>query len=377
MEKELMQLVEGNREENRIQEARDWKERGGKVIGLLCSYVPEEVIYAAGMLPWRVTGTWRENVPLALAYRPVNSCPYCTHVLESLLSGELDFLDGVVATSRDQDLVRLLDVWKSLGRTPLTVYMYLPHHDSRLGSQQFAKEIRKLMTLLGEFSGREVSAESLHKAIAVHNKTRRLLREVYELRKKEKPPLSGAETLGITTSAMVMPKEDFNKKLEALLPYLEKRTAPVRQFRPRLLVSGDLLDHPGYLTMIEDLGCLIAMDDLDVGSRYFWQEVEPDSIDPIQALANRYLYRPAGPHLYSWPKQLAQVIHWVKDFDITGVIELVLIYSQVRQIRAPFFKRKLDEAGIPNISLTRDYHLSNIGQLQTRVQAFLEMVEKI
>lgn len=376
MESELMKLVEGNNEANRYQWAKKWKERGGKVIGLLCSYIPEEVIYAAGMLPWRVTGSWNQNVSLALAYRKTNSCPYCTHVLESVLSGELDFLDGVIASSRDQDLVRLLDVWKSLNKTPLPFYMFLPHESSMLACQQFGKEIRKLMGALEDFGGNRIGNGLLKKSIFVHNKTRNLLTQVYRLRRKEEPSLSGAETLGITTSAMVMPKEDFNRRLEGLMPYLQDRKAPVKKFRPRLLVSGDLLDNPAYLRIIEELGCVIAMDDLDSGSRYFWKEVELDLSDPVQALARRYLQRPAGPHMFDWESQAGQVIQWVRDFNIDGVIELVLIYSQPRQIRVPFFRGKLNQAGIPNISLTRDYHLSSVGQLSTRVQAFLEMLER-
>jgi benzoyl-CoA reductase subunit C len=375
MENELKELVQANSEANRATWAREWKQGGGKVIGTLCSYVPEEVIQAAGMLPWRVSGTWRENVPRALAYRPVNSCPYCTHVLETVLSGELDFLDGVITTSRDQDVIRLVDVWRSLGKTMLTAYMYLPHHDSRLARQQFAREIRKLARSLEEFSRVSITEESLSQAIAENIKTRRLLTRVYELRKRPVPPLSGAETLGIVTANTIMPKDRFNKKLEAILPYLEKRQAPVKRTRPRLLVSGDLLDNTAYLDLIEGLGCVICMDDLDTGSRYFWGEVKPFQNDLFEALSNGYLDRPAGPHMYSWQKQLAQVIQWVRDFDVDGVIELVLISSQSRQMRKPFFRDTLQKAGIRNISLTREYHLANVGQLSTRVQAFLEMVQ--
>ncbi|NLE94231.1 MAG: hypothetical protein GX600_00925, partial [Dehalococcoidia bacterium] len=95
MENRLQRLLEGNNEAHRVEWAREWKARGGRVIGVMSSYVPEEVIWAAGMLPWRITGTWKENINLASVYRSRSTCSYCSHALESFLAGELDFLDGV------------------------------------------------------------------------------------------------------------------------------------------------------------------------------------------------------------------------------------------------------------------------------------------
>src|SRR5512143_3343867 len=114
MEDKLNSLVEGNSEANRNKWAMEWKKQGKKVIGIMSADVPEEVVSAAGMLPWRITGTWRENISNASVYRSQNSCSYCNHVLESLLSGELGFLDGIITTDLDQDLLRLGDVLLTL-----------------------------------------------------------------------------------------------------------------------------------------------------------------------------------------------------------------------------------------------------------------------
>ncbi len=129
MEDRLVNLIDGNSEINRKKWAVEWKKQGKKVIGVLCSYVPEEVIHAAGMLPWRVTGTWQPDVSRALSHRPIRARLYHAHVLESLLSGELDFLDGVVATDREQELVRLWDMWTHLRKMPFAHIMHIPHQE--------------------------------------------------------------------------------------------------------------------------------------------------------------------------------------------------------------------------------------------------------
>src|SRR4030042_4430528 len=105
MENKLKNLMSAGNRENRVRWAHQWQGQGKKVIGGLDSLVPEEVIYAAGMLPWRIQGTWQEDVSLAMVYRMPQSCDFLSHVLESLLEGELDLLAGMGLSNRDDDLV--------------------------------------------------------------------------------------------------------------------------------------------------------------------------------------------------------------------------------------------------------------------------------
>ncbi len=377
MEERLKTLVHGNSETSRARWALEAKRQGRKVIGVSsCSYVPEEVVSAAGMLPWRITGTWKPETPHASFYRPINSCLYCTHALESLLSGELDFLDGVVLTTRDFEMVRLLDAWKDSGKTPFTYIIHIPHQETERGDRYCAQEITKLMGALEEFGGVKITKDRLRHEIDVYNQWRDLALKMYELRKREVPPISGAEALGIITTAGIMPKEDFNRELKGLLPYLGKKvTSSPSATRPRLLVSSDMLDNPAYLEAVEETGCLVAMDDLSTGSRYFWNKVDSNLDDPVLALGKHYTRGIRSPRsTSSWKEQAQQVVQWVKDYHINGVLELIQQYDWLRALRAPSFKRTLEEAGIPYSSFERTYHLSNVGQLKTRVGAFLEMI---
>lgn len=381
MESYLRRLLTIGEEANRTQFPAQWKAAGKKVVGLLCSHVPEEIIHAAGMLPWRIMGTQRPSTPNADIYRPSHTCLYCNHVLESLLLGELDCLDAVVATTWDQDLVRLWDVWKYLGKTPFTFIIHLPRGNSEIHRKQFAKEVSKFSNFIADLAGQEITVEALNHSIAVYNRLRGLLHRVYNLRKSETPPLSGAEVLGITTAALLMPKEEVIGALETLLPFLENRTNALGSNQPRLLVSSDRLHNAGYLKAIEETGCLVAMDDLDTGSRYFWKLLDLDmdrahSLEEmLHALALHYHAQPASPCMMDWEGQVVQIAEWVKDFNIQGVLELRLKYSRPREMRANFFQQKLTSMGIPVASFEREYHLANTGQLKTRGGAFVEMLQ--
>jgi benzoyl-CoA reductase subunit C len=375
MEDKLKRLMSAGNKENRTKWAHEWQGQGKKVIGVLDSLVPEEVIYAAGMLPWRIQGTWQADVSRAMIYRLPQGITFLNHVMQSLLEGELDFLDGMVCSNRDEDFVRFRDYWEHLSKTRLIYLVEVPAIDSELTRRRFISKIREFIGVIEKFGKVKISDSSLRDAIAVYDKGYTLLRKLYELRKKEVPPISGGEALAIVNAAMVMPRDEFNKELEALLPYLETRKANVKHTRPRLLLSSDLLDNPAYIDLVEKAGCLVAMDDLDNGSRYFWEKVDGGSKDPAVALAVRYL-KNRSPRMFDWHGQAEQLVQLTKEFDIDGVLELPDTYDYVRGYRRPFLEGWLKEAGISSMSFERDYHLSNVGQLSTRIGAFLEILGK-
>jgi benzoyl-CoA reductase/2-hydroxyglutaryl-CoA dehydratase subunit BcrC/BadD/HgdB len=373
MEEKLKGLISASSQANRVKQARSWQEQGKKVIGVLDVLVPEEIIYAAGMLPWRIHGTWKEDVSLASMYRLPQTCCFLTHILQSVLEGELDFLDGMAGSNRDEDFLHLRDYWLLLAKTPFIRILDVPIIEKEAACRRFGGKIRELTAALAEFGNVEVDDDSLRKAIAVYDKSRALLRQAYELRKKEIPPLTGGEYLGLTMAAAVMPRDEFNKSLEELLPYLEKRQPAVGRTRPRVLLSSDLLDNPGYIDMVEGVGCLVAMDDMDTGSRYFWEKVGDVGEDPAYTLAKRYLKNRLA-RMVDWESQAELLVGWVKEFKIDGVLDLPDMYDYPREFRRRYIEGKLKEAGIPWVSFERDYHLANAGQLKTRIGAFLEML---
>jgi len=366
MEDKFKQLVSAGDPKNRTRWAREWQKQGKKVIGVLDSLVPEEVIYAAGMLPWRIQGSWHEDVSRAMTYRHPQGNTFLNHVLESFLAGELDFLDAMVCSNRDEDFRRFRDYWEWLDKKHPAYIIEVPTKDTEKTRQRFTTKIRDFIGFLEEMGKVKLDNNTLRKAIAIYDNGYSLLRKIHELRKKEVPPLSGSEALGITTAAMVMPRDEFNKELEELLPYLVQRKAEVSHPRPRVLLSSDMLDNPAYVELVEQAGCLVAMDDLDNGSRY--------SQEPAYDLARRYIQN-GSPRMFDWRGQIGQIVKWVREYNIDGVLELVDMFDYPRSFRRPYLEKWLKEEGIPSMSFDRDYCLANVGQLKTRIGAFLEILQ--
>ncbi len=173
---------------------------------------------------------------------------------------------------------------------------------------------------------------------------------------------------------MIMDKEEFCRELEELMPYLQKRQAPLSATAPRLLVSSDMLDNPAYIELVEQAGCVVAMDDLDTGSRYFGIAVDTN-MNPLHAVAKRYLQLTL-PRMMQWDSQFSEITEWLKDYAIDGVVELPQTYDYPRLYRSPLLARHCKTLGVPSIALKREYHLANVEQLRTRVGAFIEMIER-
>jgi len=222
------------------------------------------------------------------------------------------------------------------------------------------------------------SNDSLREAIELHDRMRKLLRQLYEWRKREVPPVSGAEALGIVMAAFFMPKELFVAELESLMDYLEQRKTTLEKLHPRLLVSSSHMHLMDYLDLVEGEGALIAMDDIDSGSGYVWDSIEDGGAasNPLYALAKRQVNNMVATPKWFWHEHVDQVIEWIKEYKIDGVLQLPHLGDATRLCVTPTLLERLKESDIPAMSFTREYHVANVGQLKTRVSAFLETVKR-
>lgn len=374
MEQRFQALINNSREEEQIKLALEQKKQGKKVVGIISSYVPEEVLSAFGLIPWRIFATQATDITLAGAYRPRNSNEYCTRVLESVLRGKLDFLDGIILSDIDHELLRLWDVLTHLKKFPLCYIMHAPFHDEEVAVRFMENEINKLIAVLRNFTGTDINEEKLQDSIDTCNRMRVLLSKVYDLRKPEKPALSGAEALGLTMAAQLMPKNEFNPELEAILPFLSSRQANGKANRPRLLVSADYLYDLRYLNLVEEYG-YIAMDDTDAGSHYIKGLVDTTLQEPVYSLAKRYLSRHGGPANITWNRQIQQLKSWVHEYKIDGIISLPLQWDYHPMYRMPILTKELEKANIRHMSFEREFLLTNTEQFRTRVETFAEILQ--
>jgi benzoyl-CoA reductase subunit C len=356
---------------NRYKNAQAEKDKGRKIIGWTCNYIPEEIIYAAGMLPWRLLGG-KESYAAADTYLYTSCCSFVKSCLADGLANNLDFLDGYVTSNTCDFIRRLYDVWSEylVDKTPFVRMLSVPFKKTEAALDLYNNEIVKFKQDVETFFDIKITDESLRDAIELYNETRVLLNKLYSIRKKDPVLISGADVMDVVAAAMVSDRKEYNKLLKEFLATIEDREASYSG-RIRLMILGSALGDSEYIKMIEDLGGLVVIDDLCMGRRYFWGLVE-DLEDPLEALARRYLLNAYCPRMAPYSDRVKLLEELSEEFKIDGVIYETIKFCEAHGVRFPLYETVFKKLDKPVLKLDREHTLSGTGQMKTRIEAFFE-----
>jgi benzoyl-CoA reductase subunit C len=357
---------------------QEWKKQGKKVIGYLCTYIPEEIIYAAGILPIRITGDSRElELEEANAYLYIYTCSFVRSCLQLALKKQYDFLDGFVGCSTCDPVRRLADVWEKYLTIPFFHVLTIPRKSSPGAHRLYQHQVERFKQRLEEFSGQKISGNALRSAVEIYNKNRQLLSQLYELRKSDQPPLSGAEVLEVVNAGFRTNKEAHNLLLEKLLDEISTKSRKIKSGL-RLMLSGSILNNPEFIETIESLGGVVVVDELCTGMRYFTDPVDHSATDYhlLEAISKRYLSHFPCARMVPLEDRFQRVINLIREYRVKGVITQIIRYCAPYAKDQILLKERLEHEGIPMLILDVEYGMGGIGPIRTRVQAFLEMLSK-
>jgi len=356
-------------------EVLSWKENGGPIIGLQCSGIPEEIIHAAGILPMRVRASNLPNTKNADAHLHRINCSYTRSVLEALLTGQLDFLDGLVTANTCDHHFRLVSEIED--KSPLKFFHYfrMNHTLGPGGKEWLLQEMNKLAEQLEGAFNVSISEDNLRETISIYNQTRGLMNRINDLRKKEPPLLTGMEFMNIVLTGMSIPRKMFNQKLEALLPELEKRERS-DHLLPRLLMIGGACDSPDFIDFIESRGAHIVADGLCFGLRHYMGLIDEKAENPLEAIADRYLTLLPCPAMIDGLEHSYEILKTIiEESKVQGIVSARLKFcDHFAGGRKLLADRLRQDQSIPVIELEREYNTTKSGQLSTRIQAFLELL---
>lgn len=355
---------------------KEWKRAGKLVLGWNCRYLPEEVIWAAGILPVRITGGFKElNLDDANSYLGMSSCSFVRSCMEGVLAGGWDFLDGFVCAATCDNWRRWADYWQGYfdRHFPLLQLVSVPVKTGERAQRFYVSEIREMMERLESTFGLKITNDALWEAIRLYNKTRDLLRQVYELRKADRSPLSGAQTMEVMNAGLRMPKNAFNDLLQELLTQA-RNAEPVHDGEIRLMVSGSPLNNPDFIKGIEDQGALVVADDLCMGIPYWTGLVDTKANDPLEAICVRYLNAYPCGRMVPADRRLKRMVDLVKEYRVDGIVSRHIRNCPQYAFDPVHLDRTFPPMGVPVLHLDVEYGTSGTGQVTTRAQAFVEML---
>lgn len=359
--------------EHRHEYARDWKQRtGGKVIGTFCTYVPEEILVAANILPVRILGS-HEPQDVTEPHIFGMFCPFCRDALAQGLKGRFNYLNGVVLAHSCIHFRQTFNSWRIHLPVDFSYYIPMPNTVQTPHNRAYHKsEVEKFKDAVEKYIGRPITEQNLDRGIEVLNRNRRLLRKVYEYRKLDDPPLTGEEAMYVAVTSQFIDKEEHSDALEAVLKQLPNRKLS-REPGIRLMAVGSENDDAEFFRMVEAVGGTVVIDEQCAGSRYFWNESVPNG-DGLAVIANRYLDRPPCPVKdYPSHSRFQHVLNLAKDYRAQGAIIMQEKFCDPHEGDNPRLKKYLEENGIPTLSLEFD-STNPLGPFRIRVEAFLETI---
>ena len=365
-------------EDVRFSGVRQWKDRrpGAMTIAYFPVYAPVELIHAAGMLPVCVSGAGdRIDIQHADARFGSFICSIVKTTLEMGLTGHLDCMDGFLFSTICDSARNLCFVMKRNFPQMYVDFVHLPQNPSSPATATFlAEEYRRILVELERLGGRKVTDDDIRGSIALYNRQRALLRDLYELRAREPHLVHAWESYLLTRTGGLMPVEEHIAILEEALPALRARDAKKRD-SIRIVVEGSFCEQPPLtlIKMIEEAGCYIVGDDFNIGQSWFESDVPSDG-DPILSLASSYLDR----SVYSSVRHDLRKPRWhelvakAKRTQADAVLFLIAKFCEPAYFDYVPYKQEIEKAGIPHLQLEFEEKLFTFDRVRTEVETFVE-----
>ena len=350
-----------------------WRAGGGKVLGHFQVYFPEELAHAAGMLPVKVRGG-PVDIRQADSHFGSYLCSILRSSLELALSGALP-LDMFVTHPICDAARNLAGVWARNLEYPAEI-LYLPQNaNSAFAATYLRGEYERLLRVIEQVAGRTVRDEELRRSIAIYNENRRLLRELYAI-KRDTPWLLGAdEAYCLMAVGGVIRREEHNAMLAPLIPRVRARSARP-QDRMRIVFEGGFCEQPPLeLLTAMSQACYVVDDDLLIGLRWITEDVPLDA-DPLASLARAYLeqssYSPVQHDLRK-PKE-RMLLERIRASSAEAAIIAAAKMCEPGLDEQAAYGKALEEAQIPFFVTEFEERMTSYDQLQIQLETFVENV---
>lgn len=377
--------------ENLLQEANNELcqqavKEGKLALGYTCYHMPEVLLNLDNCFSVRMSAPRTGSMDIATYYLSNFLCGYCKALLERGIEGGYNFLSAILAGETCSEMNRSMEHFEILKLIPndkfFVNFIDMPFKTSEHCLESYINQLKiKVLQPLHEVYGVDVSADSMRKAVELHNEVCRLITEIGEFRKEDNPRITGYEFHILNLVTYCCPKYLIVDKLRETLEEIKTREPDAKKkFRARVVVVGSEMDDPGFTKLIEESGALVVADRYCFGSLPGREEIVlKDDEDPLYTICKHYMATSQCPRYMEQSKVAGRkqfVADLAKKYNAEGVI-----YEQIKFCEYWGYERALashimtDEYGLPAIAIDRQYTASASGQLRTRVQAFVESLE--
>lgn len=338
-------------------------------------YFPEEIAHAAGLLPVSILGGGnRLELKHADARMGSFVCSICRSTAELGLNGSLQSLTGFVTHPICDAAKHLAGIWGRNFPEQLSQILYLPQNVNSPGAVRYiAAELQRLRAELERRTGRSADDAAIRRSIGIYNRNRKLLREIYALRRDEPWKLSCTESYLLTRARTRMPCEDHSALLERALTAARRRNHPA-QDKPRVVFVGGFCEQPP-LEMLEaiDGNCYVVDDDLLIGLRWNTEDV-PETGDPIWALAESFVERSAASPVQHDERKSKEgyLLEMIRNSRADAAVLTAAKFCEPGLDEQIAWSKHLDQANIQYLVLEFEEKMTSFEQMAMQLETFAE-----
>jgi len=362
--------------------ARRWKgEDSSRVlVGYMPVYFPREIVHAAGGLAVGILGAGdKKQVIKGDAYYQSYICRLPRGVIELLLDGNFEAFDGFIFPSICDVIRNLSGMFKILGGGKFIKYLDLPQNFvPEIGGRFYEKELWSILKLIQGINGMEPSPEKLKESINLYNRNRRLIEDIYDLRQEFPWRLSEEHLYYVLRAGLVIPVEKHNRILEEVYSCLQEDIGEMMD-NIRVIVIGAFCEQPpvGLIKTIEMSGCYIVDDDFLAGLRWIDGDIESNTENPLQAIADGYISRSRLSStvysLKSWKGE--RLVQLARKRNADGVIFCAPSFCDPSLLDQPMLQAACDEAGLRYISFQYSENTGQFKVIKEQVGAFSDSIK--
>ncbi len=350
------------------------KDHDKKAVGCFPIYAPEEIVYAAGMLP---VGLWGGPTAGSMNEKYLQS--FCCSIMkantEQAMKGQYDFLSGIVLTTYCDTMKCVMEDWKTAAPQLKLIPMVYPQNRKLAVGKEFMKEeFQRVLSILEGISGKKAGPEELSASVELYEDYRRTMREFVRLAGCH-PTVIGAKSRHLLIkAAYFMDKRDYTEKMKRINEGLSGIEEKNGGHKKRVVLTGLISEPTELLSILDENGLIVSGDDLAHESRQF-RTAAPAEGEPFSRMAERMAAQDGCAFLYDEKKSRGRMlVELCKETKADGMIVIQLKFCDPEEFDYPIYKKELEAAGIPMLYLEVEQQMESVEQLRTRIQSFAEIL---
>ena len=379
--KDLPEVFEefAEQRKNSFLAVKQLKDKGVPVIGSYCTYFPQELPMAMGAASVSLCSTSDETIAEAEKDLPKNLCPLIKSSYGFAKTDKCPFFyfsDVVVGETTCDGKKKM---YEYMSEFKDVFVMELPNTQSEEALKLWKKEIIRFKEYLEEKFGVTITEEDIRKAIKTNNEARGALKRLYEVMKHDPAPIKGQDLFKLLYgSTFKFDRSLIAGEVDALVEKIEKEYAEgkMEEKKPRILITGCPIGGATekVIRAVEDNGGIVVTYESCSGAKSIDKMVDEDNPDVYDAIARRYLSIGCSVMTPN-PNRLELLGRLIDEYKVDGVVEMTLQACHTYNVETLAIRRFVNnEKGIPYINVETDYSQADVGQLNTRIAAFIEML---